>query len=92
VEKRLLLDGITLHAGDVAPRHLQHTVNVAADLADARRTGRNRAIVSAGMAANPVPVETFVDISGTGARAQELAESPHLSILPVAVNPAGFPS
>ena len=37
VEERLLLDGIALHAADVAPWHAERAATVEADLAHAHR-------------------------------------------------------
>ena len=53
VEERLLLDRIALHAADVAPRHVELAVAIEAHLADAERAVGDRALVAAGVAAEP---------------------------------------
>jgi hypothetical protein len=53
VEERFLLDRITLHTGDVSPRHAQASAFVEPYLADAQCALRNRAAVSACIAAEP---------------------------------------
>jgi hypothetical protein len=77
VKERLFLDRIALDAGDVSPRDAQHPLIVVADFADADGAGWYRAIVSAGVTAEPAFVETFVDISLTSAGVQHLAQGSH---------------
>src|SRR5580700_3539096 len=59
MEKRLLLDRVTLHSGDIAPGNIERATMVEANLADARLSLCNRAAVPAGIAAHPVAVQLF---------------------------------
>src|SRR4030095_12045814 len=52
VKERLFLDGVALHAADVAPGHLQRSALVEPYLAHAHRAVRNTALMTAGVAAN----------------------------------------
>ena len=60
VEEGLLLDGIALRAGHVAPGREQRAAAVEADLADTGGAVGNRARVAAGEAAHPRAVVSLV--------------------------------
>jgi hypothetical protein len=53
MKERLLLDGVTLETGHVAPWHLQCPGLVEADLADAFLARGDAAVMAAGVAMNP---------------------------------------
>jgi hypothetical protein len=72
MKKRLLLDRVALHAGDIAPRHLQHAVLVVAHFTDADRAGRNATIVAAGMTTDPLTIEPIVHVALTRAGTQDV--------------------
>jgi hypothetical protein len=80
VEERLLLDGIALHAADVAPRHHEPAALVEAHLAHAHRAVGNRALVAAAKAANAAFVDLLDEFRRGFARAdgQDVLESRHL--------------
>ena len=65
VKKRLLLDGITLHSGNVAPRSVEFAAVVEANLADSGLTFGDGATVAAGMAAQAIAIQLFPE-SGVG--------------------------
>jgi len=60
VKKRLLLDGIALRSGDVAPRHVECSATVIANLANAGLTVGDGATVSAGKTADAIFIEPLV--------------------------------
>jgi hypothetical protein len=73
MEKRLLLDGVVLHAGYVAPWNVEDSVPVETDLADAGLAFRNGTAVPAGIAADALifqrfPQVAFADMSGENLR------------------------
>ena len=55
---------------------------VVTDLADPDSTRRNRAVVSAGVAADPLAIEPIVDLTFTSALIQQLAQARHAFIVP----------
>jgi hypothetical protein len=57
VEEWFLLNGVALHAADVSPRNIKLAATVVSDLADAGLAFRNGAGVSAGVAAQTVPIQ-----------------------------------
>jgi hypothetical protein len=61
VEERLLLDGIALSSGDVAPGHVEGSAAVIADFADAGLTFGDGATVSARKTADAIFVELLVE-------------------------------
>ena len=63
MKERLLLDGIALHAADVAPGHVERAAPVVANFADAGQAVGNGAAVAAGIAAHAIAVELFVEYS-----------------------------
>ena len=63
MEEGLLLDGITLHATDIAPGNIEGSSAVEANLAHSRLPLGNRAAVSAGVATEAVAVELFVQLA-----------------------------
>jgi hypothetical protein len=56
MKEGLLFDWIALHAPDISPRYVQRPAAVETHLADALLAFRDRAAVSAGIAANPLPL------------------------------------
>jgi len=78
MEKWLLLDGITLNAGDVAPGDLEDPSFVEAHLADAEGTVRYRAAVAARKAADPVPVELLIKLPFASVGSQQFFERSHV--------------
>jgi hypothetical protein len=63
VEKRLLFDGIALHAPHVTPRHVESAALVVSNLTDPELAVRNRAAVPTGVAAHPISVELLVKLA-----------------------------
>jgi hypothetical protein len=61
VVKGFLLDGIALKPTDVAPGNVEGAAPVVANLANSGPAVGNRAVVAAGIAAHPVPVELLVE-------------------------------
>jgi hypothetical protein len=59
VEKRLLLDGVTLRSGDIAPGNVERATPVETNLADTGLSLRNRAAVAAGIAAHAIAIQLF---------------------------------
>ncbi len=62
VEERLLLDGIALHAADVAIWNVEDAAAIEAHAADAFRAVRNRAGVTAGMTAQPATLDRLHEL------------------------------
>jgi hypothetical protein len=61
VEKRLLLDGITLRPGDISPRRIERAASVVSHLADSCLPLRYGTAVATGVTADPAAVEFFVE-------------------------------
>jgi hypothetical protein len=59
VEKRLLLDWITLHSSDIAPRNIERAAAVEANLTDTGLSLGNGAAVAAGIAAHSIAIKLF---------------------------------
>ena len=77
VEERLLLDGIALQAGRVAPRRVEPSVAVEPDLADADRALGDAAGVTAGHAADPPAGQRLVQIGDSGFRGERVEQGRH---------------
>ena len=82
VKKRLLLNGIALHAGGVSPWNEEGASAIEADFADSGLAVRDGATVSAGEAADTIVVEFFVKRGGAFADAlvEDLAEGRHWTL------------
>jgi len=79
VKKGFLLDGITLHACGVSPRHIEFPTSIEAHFAHAGLALRNRAAMAAGKTTDAVVAETF-DEGGIGfadALIQNLTQGGH---------------
>ena len=84
VEEWLLLDWIALHAADVAVGHVQRPAAIEAHLADAKRAVGNRALVTAGVAAQAAAFDPLDEL-GRGldrSHFEHLGEGRHRSIVP----------
>jgi hypothetical protein len=77
VKEGLLLDGIALHSAHVAPGNKERAALVIADLANSRLAVRDRTAVPTGIAANPVPIELFVQVTLTDVAVNDVAKSGH---------------
>jgi hypothetical protein len=75
VEEWLLLDGITLHATDIAPWNIQRPTAVITNLAHAGLTVGNRACVAAGVTAHPIAVQFFVKLTLADILVDDIAKS-----------------
>ena len=85
VKKRLLLDWVALHSGDVAPGNVERAPVVEANLADAGLSLGNRAAVAAGITAHAIAIQLFPK-SGVGfadavVGRQDVLQRGHESIL-----------
>ena len=92
VEKRLLLDGVALHAADVTPRHHQTSALVEADLADADRAVRQRTAVAARVAAQAAVGESLVQLALTRFLREHVAKRGHSANLLYCAEPHVFVS
>ncbi len=85
VEKRLFLDGVTLHSGNVSPGNVERATAVEANLADAGLSLGNRAAVAAGIATDAIAIQLFpksgVAFAHALVRRQDVAQRGHSSIL-----------
>jgi len=82
VKKRLLLNGIALHAGGVSPWNEEGAAAIEADFADSGLAFGDGAAVSAGEAADTIVVEFFVE-RGVGLAdvvVEDLAEGGHWTL------------
>jgi len=77
VEEGLFLDGIALYTANIAPRHIQRTAAVVAHLADAGLAVGDRATMAAGITADTVAVELFVQLSFADVLVNDVAEGRH---------------
>jgi hypothetical protein len=59
MEERLLLDGVALHSGNIAPGNVESAAAIEANLADAGLAVGNRTAVSAGIATNAIAIQLF---------------------------------
>jgi hypothetical protein len=59
VEKRLLLNRITLNSSDISIGNVERATVIEANLADTGLSLRNRAAVAAGIAAYPIAIQLF---------------------------------
>jgi hypothetical protein len=74
VEKRLLFDGIALHATHVSPRDIELATAIEADFANAQLPFGYRTAVSAGIAADTVAIKFLVEVSLADVLVQEIAK------------------
>jgi hypothetical protein len=63
MEEGFFLYRVALDATEVAPRHIESSTPVVANLANPGLAVRNLATVSTGKTADPVPVELFVQLA-----------------------------
>src|SRR5207248_7872132 len=80
VEEGLLLNRVTLHSADVSPGDVQFPTLVVTDLANARLPFGNRAAVTAGEAANPIPFNGLVQLAFTDMLIQNFTERRQLNL------------
>jgi len=76
VEERLLLDGVTLNSGNIAPGNIERATVIEANLADTGLSLGNRAAVAAGIAAYPIAIQLFpksrVAFADAGVRSEDV--------------------
>jgi hypothetical protein len=82
VKKRLLLDGIALHAAYVAPGNVEGATLVVANLANPGLALRNRTAVSTGVAVDTVAIELLVQLTFAHVLVDDLAQSGHGTSVP----------
>jgi len=95
VEERLFLDWIALYPTNISPRNVESASAVVADLANSRLAFVDRAAVSAGVTANTLSIELFVEITFTDARIDDVAkgghcQSPDPILSPIAIGPTAL--
>jgi hypothetical protein len=78
MEKRLLLDGIALHAADISPWHVQFSTLVIADLAHTRLPFGNWATMTTGEAADAVPLNRLVEVAFAHVLVQDISKGRQL--------------
>jgi hypothetical protein len=85
MEKRLLLDRVTLHSGDITPGNVECASVVEANLADTGLSLGNWATVAAGIAAHSIAIQLFpksgVAFADALVSSQDVAQSRHTHIL-----------
>src|SRR5713226_3853584 len=85
VEERLLLDGVTLNSGNIAPGNIERATVIEANLADTGLSLGNRAAVAAGIAAYPIAIQLFpksrVAFADAGVRSEDVVYRGHRYIL-----------
>jgi hypothetical protein len=85
VEKWFLLDGITLHSSDVAPRNVKRASVVKANPANSGLSFRNWAAVSAGITSHTIAIEFLpkrrVAFADALIRSKCVVQSGHIYIL-----------
>src|SRR5260370_28226623 len=85
VEEGLLLDGVTLNSGNIAPGNIERATVIEANLADAGLSLGNWAAVAAGIAAHSIAIQLFpksgVAFADSGVSRQNVAQRGHVSIL-----------
>ena len=74
MKKRLLLDGITLHSAHVSPRNVELSAVVVADLANSGLSFRNWTTMAAGIAAEAIALNGFVQFAFADILIQDFAE------------------
>ena len=63
MKERLFLDGITLHAADISPRHVERSTLIETYFADTGLAVRDWTAVATRVAADTVAVQFFVEIA-----------------------------
>ena len=85
VEKWFLLDGITLHSSDVAPRNVKRASMVKANPANSGLSFRNWAAVSAGITSHTIAIDFLpkrrVAFTDALIRSKNVVQSGHIHIL-----------
>jgi hypothetical protein len=85
VEKRLLLDRVTLNSSDIAVGNIECATVIETNLADTGLSLGNRAAVAAGIAAYPIAIQLFpksrVAFADAGVSSQNVVQRGHESIL-----------
>jgi hypothetical protein len=85
VEKRLLLNWVTLNSGDIAVGNIERATVIEANLADTGLSLGNRAAVAAGIAAHSIAIQLFpegrVAFADSLVGSQNIAQRGHESIL-----------
>src|SRR6266568_6002540 len=81
VKKRFLLDGIALHAANIAPRNIKLATLVVANFADSRLAFCNWTAMSAGEAANAISLDLLVQLAFTDVPIQNITERRQLKPL-----------
>ena len=77
MEERLLLDGIALHAAHVSPWDKELAATVIANLANTLLAFGDRAVVSAGKAADSAAFDWFVKLAFANLLVQNFLEGRH---------------
>src|SRR5208282_1771055 len=85
MEKRLFLDRVTLHSGDVSPGNVERATVVEPNLADSGLSLGNRAAVTTGIATHSIAIQFFpqsgVVFADAVVGSQDVAQRGHESIL-----------
>jgi hypothetical protein len=100
VEKRLLLDRVTLNSSNIAPGNVELATVIEANLADTGLSLGNRAAVAAGVAPYSIAIQLFpksgVAFADAGVRSEDVVQRGHISILRlrdwVCLSPVRLPS
>jgi hypothetical protein len=85
VEEGLLLDGVTLNSGNIAPGNIERATVIEANLADTGLSLGNRAAVAAGIAAYSIAIQLFpksrVAFADAGVRGKDVVQRDHRYIV-----------
>src|SRR5258708_217948 len=81
VEKRLLLDGIALHASDITPGNVELPAEVVTDFANPWLALRNGTAMPASEAANAISLNLLVELALADVPIQNCTERRHLNPL-----------
>src|SRR3981081_3637842 len=85
VEKRLLLDRVTLNSSDVAVGNIERATVIETNLADTGLSLGNRTAVAAGIAAYSIAIQLFpksrVAFADAGVRSEDVVQCGHGYIL-----------
>ncbi len=82
MEERFLLDGIALHAADVAPGHVKRSALVVTYFADTGLTIRNGTAMATGKTAYPVAIEFLVQVPLADVFVNDFTKGRHEKPLP----------
>jgi len=83
MEKRFLLDGVTLNASDVSPGHVEFAAAIEAHLADADLSIRDGTAVAAGETAYAIALDGLVEFALADVLIQNFSEGRQRIPLPL---------